>query len=158
MPLEIERKFLVSNEDWRGPWPQVEIRQGYLTASDATTVRVRLRGDAAFLTVKGECGGPVRAEYEYAIPVAHATEMLRLCQPPLVEKVRHLIPVDGLIWEVDEFRGDNAGLVLAEIELREAGQPVTLPAWIGREVTDDVRYRNSYLARHPFRSWRAAAA
>ena len=158
MPLEIERKFLVSNEDWRGDWPHVAIRQGYLTTGDATTVRVRVSGATAFLTVKGEGGGAVRAEYEYAIPVADATEMLLMCQPPLIEKVRYRIPVADLVWEVDEFGGENAGLVLAEVELTHPQQPVELPTWVGREVTSDVRYRNSYLARHPFRLWRAAAA
>ena len=158
MPLEIERKFLVSGDDWRGDWPHVVIRQGYLTTGDATTVRVRVFGDTGFLTVKGECGGAVRAEYEYKVPVEHAGEMLLLCQPPLIEKVRYRVPVGDLIWEVDEFGGDNAGLVLAEVELSRPDQPIAPPPWIGREVTDDVRYRNSYLARHPFRSWRAAAA
>ena len=158
MPLEIERKFLVSSEDWRGEWPSFAIRQGYLTTGDATTVRVRVCGAAAFLTVKGEGGGAVRSEYEYEIPVADATEMLLLCQPPLIEKVRYRIPIADVVWEVDEFAGENAGLVLAEVELTHPRQPIELPPWVGREVTTDMCYRNSYLARHPFRTWRAAAA
>jgi adenylate cyclase len=142
MPLEIERKFLVSDESWRGNWPQSSIRQGYLTTDDATTVRVRIDGERASLTVKGGSTGAVRSEYEYPIPVEHGREMLLLCKPPLI----------------DVFTGDNAGLVVAEVELNRPDQPVTLPPWAGREVTDDVRYRNSYLARHPFRGWRPAAA
>jgi CYTH domain-containing protein len=158
MPLEIERKFLVSDESWRGDWPQSTIRQGYLTTDDATTVRVRIDGERATLTVKGGSAGAVRSEYEYEIPVEHGREMLLLCRPPLIEKVRHRVLIDGLTWEIDVFTGDNAGLVVAEVELTHPRQPVTLPPWIGREVTEDVRYRNSYLARHPFRSWRPAAA
>jgi CYTH domain-containing protein len=158
MPLEIERKFLVSDDGWRGEWPQSTIRQGYLTTDDATTVRVRIDGVRASLTVKGECAGAVRSEYEYPIPVEHAREMLQLCRPPLIEKVRHRVAFGGLTWEIDVFAGDNAGLVVAEVELAHAEQPVEMPPWIGREVTDDVHYRNSYLARHPFRGWRPAAA
>lgn len=158
MPLEIERKFLVTDDGWRGAWPHTAIRQGYLTTDDTTTVRVRVDGARATLTVKGEGAGAVRAEYEYAVPVEHGREMLALCKPPLIEKVRHRVPYGGLMWEVDVFAGDNAGLVVAEVELSAPDQPVTLPPWVGREVTDDVRYRNSYLARHPFRGWRSAAA
>ena len=158
MPLEIERKFLVSDEGWRGDWPHSTIRQGYLTTDDATTVRVRIDGDRGTLTIKGGAAGAVRSEYEYEVPVEHAREMLGMCRPPLVEKVRHRVVVDGLTWEIDVFTGDNAGLVIAEVELTHPRQPVTLPPWVGHEVTDDVRYRNSYLARHPFRSWRPAAA
>jgi adenylate cyclase len=157
MPFEIERKFLISGNGWRGAWPSRPIRQGYLTSHDATTVRVRLIGSAAFLTVKAECGGAVRLEYEYEIPVAHAVEMLQLCRRPLVEKVRYEIPFAGQVWEVDEFLGENAGLLVAEIELAHPDVQPSLPPWIGREITDDVRYRNSHLARHPFRTWRSAA-
>src|SRR5437870_1734702 len=105
MPLEIERKFLVSDDGWRGDWPQSSIRQGYLTTDDATTVRVRIDGARASLTVKGAGAGAVRSEYEYPIPVEHGREMLGLCQPPLVEKVRHRVVFDGLTWEVDVFTG-----------------------------------------------------
>ena len=158
MPLEIERKFLVRNEGWRGSWRAQPIRQGYLSSADATTVRIRILGARAFLTVKGECGGAVRSEYEYEVPVAHGEEMLRLCRRPPIEKLRHDIPIDGQLWQVDEFRGANAGLVMAEAELSDPRQPLALPPWIGLEVTEDVRYRNSYLARHPFASWRTEAA
>src|ERR1700722_7577907 len=159
MPLEIERKFLVTNDGWRrGAEASHAIRQGYLTTGDITTVRIRIDGFKAYITVKGECGGPTRLEYEYEIPAAHADEMLRLCQKPLIEKTRYDIPFDGQLWQVDEFSGDNHGLVLAEAELTHPHQRLALPPWIGLEVTPDVRYRNSYLARHPFTSWRTAAA
>jgi CYTH domain-containing protein len=159
MPLEIERKFLVKDETWRGPWRVWPIRQGYLTtAVDTTTVRIRAFGSTGYLTVKSDRGGPVRAEYEYEIPIADADEMLRLCAQPLIEKVRHHVPFDGRIWEVDVFGGANAGLVLAEIEFDRPHQRVALPPWAGREVTDDMRYRNAYLARHPFATWRTVAA
>jgi adenylate cyclase len=158
MALEIERKFLVKNDDWRGPWAAHRIRQGYLTAGDATTVRVRIDNARAFLTVKGECGGPTRSEYEYEIPSADAEAMLLLCQEPVIEKTRHDVLIDGQLWQVDEFAGANAGLVLAEAELTHPQQWLVPPAWIGLEVTQDVRYRNSYLARHPFAAWRPAAA
>jgi adenylate cyclase len=158
MPLEIERKFLVKSDAWRGAGTARPIRQGYLSTDDATTVRVRVDGAAGFITIKAERGGPTRAEYEYAIPLAHAEEMLLLCQRPLVEKTRHDIRFEGQLWQVDEFAGDNAGLVLAEAELTHAQQRLILPPWIGPEVTQDLRYRSSYLARHPFASWRTAAA
>jgi adenylate cyclase len=158
MPLEIERKFLVKNEGWRGRWIAHPIRQGYLTTSDSLTVRIRVDGPAAYLTVKGEGAGPVRAEYQYEIPPDHAAEMLLLCTGPLIEKTRYDVPVDGQLWQVDEFAGANAGLVLAEAELTAPHQHLALPPWIGLEVTGDVRYRNSYLARHPFTTWRTAAA
>jgi len=157
MPLEIERKFLVKDETWQGPWRVWPIRQGYLTSADATTVRVRVSGPKGYLTVKHDRGGPVRAEYEYEVPVADADEMLRLCAQPLIEKLRHHVPFDGRTWEVDVFGGANAGLVLAEIEFDRLPQRLALPPWVGREVTDDARYRNAYLARHPFTTWRTAA-
>ena len=161
MAVEIERKFLVKHDGWRGAGAAHRIRQGYLTAGDATTVRVRIVDAQAFLTVKGESGGEralTRSEYEYAIPLADAEALLRLCAGPLIEKTRHDVVVEGQLWQVDEFAGANAGLVLAEAELAHAHQRLSLPAWAGAEVTEDVRYRNSYLARHPFGTWRTAAA
>jgi CYTH domain-containing protein len=158
MPVEIERKFLLKDDGWRGAWTAHPIRQGYLTNGDSTTVRIRVNGARAFITVKGEAGGPMRSEFEYEIPPAHAEEMLRLCRRPLIEKTRYDIPIAGQLWQVDEFAGDNAGLVIAEAELTHPRQKLDLPPWIGLEVTADVRYRNSYLARHPFSTWRTAAA
>lgn len=151
MPLEIERKFLVSGDGWRPlARSRQRFRQGYLSRGPETTVRVRLvAGQAAFLTVKGE-GRIARAEFEYAIPLADAEAMLAgLCRPPLIEKTRHDVLHAGLLWHVDEFHGGNDGLVLAEVELGAADQPVELPGWVGREVTGDMAYRNSELSRRP---------
>jgi adenylate cyclase len=150
MPVEIERKFLVVGEGWRSlaQWRQ-RFRQGYLSRGPGTTVRVRLAGQAAFLTVKGD-GLIARAEFEYAIPAEHAEAMLaNLCEPPLIEKTRHEVWHAGLLWQVDEFHGDSEGLVVAEVELRAADQAVELPDWVGREVTGDMAYRNSELSRRP---------
>jgi CYTH domain-containing protein len=152
--IEIERKFLVVSDDWRAGADPVRIRQGYLSADGERTVRVRVKGDAGFITVKGKPHGPARAEFEYAIPLADANAMLdRLCLRPLIEKVRHIVWHAGLRWEVDEFLNENAPLVVAEIELWDAAQAVPLPAWAGEEVTGDPRYTNSNLARKPFSRW-----
>lgn len=165
MPLEIERKFLVQGDAWRldaggRPVPTIVIRQGYLFADGLRNARVRLSrghgGDRAYLTVKGKRSGIERYEFEYSIPPADAELMLdRLCNPPLIEKTRHLILHDGLTWEVDEFAGANAGLILAELELKSADQTFALPAWVRRDVTDDGRYYNTYLAAHPYSTWAA---
>ena len=147
MPVEIERKFLVIGEAWRGQGRVVRIRQGYLASSESLSVRVRQAGPRGFLTVKGG-SGLVRAEYEYEIPFEEAAEMLdRLCRRPLIEKQRHVLELDGIEWVVDEFEGDLAGLVLAEVELEHADQRVALLGWLGREVTDDPRYLNASLSQ-----------
>ena len=154
MGKEIERKFLAKGEAWRGLVPGVLYRQGYLCSAKEHTVRVRVAGKKAFLTIKGLTVGATRAEYEYEIPVADAQAMLDgLAEKPLIEKIRHKIPYSGLIWEVDEFLGDNAGLIVAEVELGSEEQTFVKPAWVGKEVSDDPRYFNSNLARHPFRQW-----
>ena len=158
MGQEIERKFLVVGETWRGLASGETYRQGYLCGAKERTVRVRVAGERAFLTIKGLTVGAARTEYEYEIPVADGQAMLDdLAQKPLIEKIRHKIPYGGLIWEVDEFLGDNAGLIVAEVELSEENQAFTKPEWIGKEVTDDPRYFNSNLARRPFRRWQGAA-
>ncbi len=156
MGIEIERKFLVGSESWRaGAGPGRRMRQGYLHAGPEGTVRVRIAGDEAWLAVKGETRGLERAEYEYPIPRADAEAMLaRLCRPPLVEKTRYVVPFAGRRWEVDVFEGANAGLVIAEVELPAADAAVTLPPWAGREVSNDARYFNAALARHPYAEWR----
>ena len=155
MGKEIERKFLVTGEDWRRD-DGVLYRQGYLSTDPERTVRVRTAGPRAYLTIKGRSAGATRAEYEYEIPVADADEMLsQLCERPLIEKRRHTIEHDGHAWEVDEFAGENAGLVLAEIELEHEEQTFARPAWVGVEVTDDPRYFNANLVRHPYRVWSA---
>lgn len=152
MGVEIERKFLVRGDDWR----QGEGRylcQAYLNRDPARTVRVRIDGEQAFLTIKGRSVGATRSEFEYAIPVADARALLALADGPAVEKRRHLVPMGELVWEVDEFLGANAPLVVAEIELPREDQPFERPAWVGEEVTQDPRYFNSALAARPFSTW-----
>ena len=153
MGIEIERKYLVTGEQWRTATGSL-IAQGYLNRDKGRTVRVRLSGDKAYLTIKGPSIGVKRSEFEYAIPVHDAQEMLALCDGPVVQKVRHLVSFAGLTWEVDEFLGDNAGLVVAEIELTTEKQIFERPAWLGQEVSDDPRYFNSNLAAVPFCAWR----
>ena len=156
MNKEIERKFLVEDKNadsWRNAIYS-EIRQGYLSVDKQRTVRVRIVGSAAYLTIKGITEGITRAEYEYPIPVAHAGEMLdSLCLRPQIEKRRHRIEYGGLIWEVDEFYGDNAGLIVAEVELKSPQQLFDKPPWAGEEVTDDPRYYNANLVNHPYSKW-----
>ncbi len=154
MGIEIERKFLVSGEGWRdAATASTRYSQGYLSRDPARTVRVRIAGDAAFLTIKGATQGATRAEFEYAVPLADAQQLLALCDGPVVEKIRHLCPHEGMTWEVDEFLGANAGLVVAEIELVSETQPFECPGWLGAEVTGDARYVNANLAVRPFSSW-----
>jgi len=152
MGIEIERKFLVKNEDWRVGTPTLFI-QGYLSTDAQTTVRVRLAGSEAMLTVKGKTQGISRAEFEYSIPWADAKEMLKLCDGPLIEKHRWLHPMGDITWEIDEFLGLNAGLVIAEIELDNEDQVFDLPDWVGEEVTQNKRYFNSNLSEAPFSTW-----
>lgn len=155
MPIEIERKFLVDTTLWH-PEPALGIRyrQGYLSTDPERVVRVRTAGAAGFLTVKGKTVGTERPEFEYAIPLADADAMLdRLCIRPLVEKVRYRELVGGRTWEIDVFEGENAGLVVAEVELPSATADVVLPSWAGAEVSNDTRYFNSNLAAHPFSRW-----
>ena len=154
MGIEIERKFLVRGDGWReAATSRTRFSQGYLSRDPARTVRVRIAGDAAFLTIKGATQGATRAEFEYAIPLADAQQLLAMCDGPVVEKVRYLCPHEGMTWEVDEFLGTNAGLVLAEIELDAEGQAFAHPAWLGAEVTGDARYVNANLAVRPFNQW-----
>ena len=153
MATEIERKFLVQGTQWRNE-AGTRIKQGYLNRDKARTVRVRVHGDQAFLTVKGLTRGASRAEFEYGIPLADAEELLKLSDGPLIEKTRYVVVHDGSKWEVDEFQGDNSDLVVAEIELQSKDEQFSRPPWLGREVTDDNRYYNSSLASHPYRDWR----
>jgi len=154
MGREIERKFLLAGAGWRGLADGIEYRQGYLCADQELTVRVRLAGDRGFLTVKGPTAGASRDEYEYEIPAAEARTMLdTLCPQRQIEKKRYTIVYRGHIWEIDEFFGANQGLVLAEIELSAEDEPFARPDWIGREVTDDVRYANALLCRRPYCDW-----
>jgi len=152
--IEIERKFLVVGDGWRSLGAGTRYRQGYIATSGLVTVRVRTAGDKGFITVKGITVGDKRPEYEYEIPVSDANEMLdQLCARPLVEKTRYRIPQGPVVWEVDEFEGDNRGLVTAEVELKDENQSVTLPHWIGQEVTGDPRYFNANLVAKPFTTW-----
>ena len=153
MALEIERKFLVEGTSW----PRdngVRLSQCYLNRDKQRTVRIRIAGGNAFLTVKSVTRGATRVEFEYEIPFADAEQMLKLSDGPIIEKTRHRIVHDGFKWDVDEFLGDNAGLILAEIELVAEDQPFTRPSWLGREVTHDLRFYNSSLAAHPYSQWR----
>ncbi len=159
MAKEIERKFLVKP----GAWPKLagaHYRQGYLSTDTARTVRVRAMHDEAsgeqhgYLTIKGKMVGISRSEYEYEIPIEDAHELLdQLCRRPLIEKIRYRVLQSGVIWEIDEFLGENAGLVVAEIELKDADQDFVTPAWLDQEVTGDPRYANSNLVAHPFHQW-----
>ena len=154
MPQEIERKYLVKGEDWRVPGTGVPYRQGYLSTVPERTVRVRLIRDKGYLTVKGISVGATRAEYEYEIPAGEASEMLdNLCERPLIEKTRYRLEHHGLTWEVDEFDGDNAGLIVAEVELEDEDQAITLPDWVGKEVTGERRYYNASLIAEPYTGW-----
>jgi adenylate cyclase len=154
MAVEIERKFLTSNADWKTGARGIHYRQGYLSLDPARTVRVRIAGDQAYLTIKGASAGAARAEFEYPIPLVDARLLLDvLCHQPQIEKYRYRIDYAGLTWEVDEFLGENAGLVLAEVELEDPDQPVELPPWVGAEVTGDRRYYNAWLSQHPFAGW-----
>lgn len=153
MGVEIERKFLLKGDAWRSLGTPVPMRQGYLSSDKARVVRVRIEGDAACLTIKGKSVGATRGEWEYPVPLADAEELLALCEQPLVEKVRRRIDYAGHVWEVDEFSGVNAGLVVAEIELDSEDAVFDKPEWIGEEVTDDARYYNSNLIKRPYSSW-----
>ncbi|MGI0486259.1 CYTH domain-containing protein [Pantanalinema rosaneae CENA516] len=154
MPTEIERKFLVIGDDWRQLAPGVVYSQGYIAKTDGRVVRVRIAGDQGYLTIKGATQGISRSEYEYVIPIEDARELLQtLCDRPLIEKTRYKIVQSGLVWEVDEFAGDNQGLIMAEVELSDANQAIDLPSWIGEEVSHDPRYYNSNLVKYPYSQW-----
>lgn len=155
MPKEIERKFLVKS-GWQPEGAGYHIAQGYLARSDRAVVRVRIRDERAFLTVKSSVNGVTRQEYEYEVPLGDAEEMLQLCEGPCIEKHRYLLPAgDGRhLWEVDVFHGANEGLVVAEIELASEDEPFPRPEWLGEEVSSDARYFNCNLAEHPYSKWR----
>lgn len=153
MAQEIERKFLVTGDAWRTDDGTL-VRQAYLHNEKKSIVRVRTKGKSAYLTIKGSTSGITRAEFEYEIPLDEANEMLDvLCQKPLIEKIRYEVKFDSFKWEIDEFLGENAGLVVAEIELEDEDQEFPKPDWIGREVTDDVRYLNANLVKNPYSKW-----
>jgi adenylate cyclase len=153
--VEIERKFLLVGDAWRALGTPSLLRQGYLNTDPARTVRVRIEGQGAWLTIKSKTVGAARGEWEYPIPLAEAAELLdHVCGRPLIEKYRRRIAFEGHTWEVDEFLGENAGLSVAEIELSSEGETFAKPAWAGEEVTGDPRYYNSSLIRLPFSQWK----
>ena len=154
MGEEIERKFLVTGDAWRETAEGMRYRQGFLSTVPERTVRVRVAGLRGTITVKGKNLGARRAEFEYEIPVTDAEQMLdTLCERPLIEKVRHTLTAGPHTWEVDVFEGDNAGLVVAEIELGSEDEAFEKPEWVGDEVTSDPRYFNSNLVANPYRTW-----
>ena len=152
--MEIERKFLVKGNSWRKSVHGKKFFQGYLSSNKECTVRVRATDDKGYLTVKGIAKGAVRKEYEYEIPLIEARAMLdELCEKPLIEKNRYKIEYHGFTWEVDEFYGENQGLIVAEIELDTETRKFAKPDWIGNEVTGDPKYFNSNLIHHPYYQW-----
>jgi adenylate cyclase len=151
---EIEYKFLVTSREWKKNAEGVYYKQGYLSADNKRTVRVRLEGSVPKLTIKGEKAGPAGKEFEYEIPYEDAAYLLEyLCLKPLVEKKRFKVKYKGFTWEVDEFLGENEGLLLAEIELKDVNQKFDKPGWVGKDVTDDPKYKNSNLVKNPFKNW-----
>ena len=155
MGKEIERKFLVKSGEWKQGTSGTVYRQGYLSSAKERVVRVRTIEDKGFLTIKGITKGVSRSEFEYEISAEDAGIMLDgICEKPLIEKKRYKVPVGGLVFEVDEFFGENAGLVVAEVELRDENQKIDLPAWIGGDVSGDPRYFNSNLIKTPYTRWK----
>jgi CYTH domain-containing protein len=154
MAVEIEKKFLLTGADWKKLAPGTTYRQGYLSTVKERTVRVRTIAEKGFLTIKGISVGATRLEYEYEIPLEDANSLLdELCEKPLIEKNRYKIEFSGFTWEVDEFFGENDGLVVAEIELESEDQSFDKPEWVGAEVTGDARYFNSNLIKEPYSQW-----
>ncbi|OLP19298.1 adenylate cyclase [Leptolyngbya sp. 'hensonii'] len=154
MAIEIERKFLVNGEAWRSLGQGTPYRQGYIATVNGTTVRVRIAGTQGYITLKGFKTVLARSEFEYPIPLEDAATLLeQFCDRPLIEKVRYRIPIGDLVWEVDEFTGENQGLIVAEVELQDEQQAIELPDWVGAEVSHDPRYLNANLVRHPYSRW-----
>lgn len=157
MGTEIERKYLVVAEDWRTGAKAIAIRQGYLCSKPSLVVRVRIYGDRAFLTIKSGGAAVARLEFEYEVPLADANVLLdTLCRRPLIEKTRYEVDVEGVLWVVDVFSGENTGLIVAEVELASEDQVVAPPPWTGAEVTQEPRYLNAALSERPFSAWSPA--
>lgn len=154
---ETERKFLVVSEDFKNEaLRHKQIVQGYLNSHPERTVRIRIKADKGYLTIKGKGNqsGTTRLEWETEIPVADAAQLLLLCEKGSIDKVRYEVPVSGHLYEVDVFDGDNKGLVIAEIELQDENEAFEKPAWLGKEVTGDERYYNAYLSNNPYSTWK----
>lgn len=155
MAQEIERKFLLADASFLADLQGTHIKQGYIPGRERSAVRIRVRGERAYLTLKGATHGIERSEYEYEIPLMDAREIMEeFCAPPFIEKMRYEVEFAGNTWEVDVFYGDNEGLLLAEIELESAGQTFARPPWLGREVSEDRRYYNASLTRNPYKKWK----
>ena len=155
MGKEIERKYLVADTSWKTDSQPEQCRQGYICPGTGKTVRVRVKSGKGYLTFKDEGEGISRREYEFEVPIADAEEMLEyLCEKPLIEKDRYTIEYEGMSWEVDEFKGENEGLIVAEVELEKEDQLYSLPKWIGKEVTGDPRFYNVALVKNPFSKWK----
>ena len=156
MAIEIERKFLLKSAEWKAHADEgTQYSQGYLVGSKDASVRVRIQGERAFINIKSATIGITRQEYEYEIPLVEATEILEtLCDKPLITKVRYLIENDNHVWEIDVFSGENEGLVVAEIELKDKDEKFARPDWLGEEVSDDKRYYNVCLVKHPYQDWK----
>ncbi len=155
MGIEIEKKFLLKNDDWKKESDEGEqFRQGYMSGSNRSSIRIRVAGDRANINIKSATLGVTRKEYEYEIPVEDANEMLdSMCERPFIEKRRHFVQRGPHIWEIDVFEGDNEGLVVAEIELSDPDEPFDIPSWIGEEVSEDPKYYNVCLVNHPYKDW-----
>jgi adenylate cyclase len=156
MAQEIERKFLVNGDFKSEAFKETRITQGYLSSVPERTVRVRVKGDKGFITIKGigDASGASRYEWEKEIPVGEVKELLKLCEPGIIDKTRYLVKHGDHTFEVDEFYGDNEGLVIAEVELQSADESFDKPEWLGEEVTGEVRYYNSMLMKTPFKEWK----
>lgn len=155
MPQEIEHKFLLKKDLWRGQVQRsARMTQGYLQSSPASSIRVRIVGEQAFLNIKSATLGIARQEYEYPIPLAEAEEILAtLCDKSFIDKTRHYVEYAGHTWEIDEFHGDNAGLLVAEIELGAVDEVFERPEWVGDDVSHESKYYNSCLVKNPFSQW-----
>ena len=154
MGLEIERKFLIKSSNWKDHAEEgISIIQGYLNSTPARTVRVRIQGTKGVLTIKGENQNLTRKEFEYVIPLAEALSLIELCEKPIIEKTRYLLPLNKKVWEIDVFEGENKGLVVAEIELTSEEESFDTPDWLGKEVSMETKYYNSSLIANPYTHW-----
>ena len=154
MKVEIERKFLVETQDWKKLIVEKHsIQQGYLNTDKSCNVRVRIMNTVAFITIKGKRINTVRPEFEYEIPLNDAESILKLTKNSIIKKTRFTINHQGQIWEIDQFEGDNQGLVIAEIELKQIDEAISLPDWIGTEISNDERFYNRSLSINPFKNW-----
>jgi len=155
LAIEIERKFTIKNESWRKQVSKSQrYIQGYLAGNERTSVRIRVAGESANINIKSATLGIFRQEYEYPIPLQDAEKMLAdLCEKPVIDKVRHFVNYANKVWEIDEFNGENEGLIVAEIELNNIDEQFELPDWADKDVSDDKRYYNVSLVKHPFKDW-----